>query len=195
MKNTIKLILATASVALLTACGGGGGGGGGSGSGGSDEISKPVVTFYKNFNLAGSLITSTLQTCNASANQVEIAFFNFDPVTSGLTRTSFMIDGNLTLPNAGSCSITGMTGNISSVRLSRGGERVYEITGINIDANFLTTGWQNFWRALNNASQTIQASSPNPSTIVTCTDSSNVIKTLGMTQQGDISDFITACTR
>jgi hypothetical protein len=48
MKNTIKLILATASVALLTACGGGGGGDGGTPAPVASADTFPLTTVYAN---------------------------------------------------------------------------------------------------------------------------------------------------
>jgi hypothetical protein len=195
MKNAIKLTLAASAVALLTACGGGGGGSGDAGGDTTQVASAPVAIFYRNFDLGKSVIPTVLQTCNSSATQIETMRMTFDPVTSTYTTYRFIITGNLTLPNANSCSTAGMTGNVSSVRLTIDGSLAYVMSGINIDANYLTSGWQYFWSALNSASQTIQASSPNSTTEITCSDTGNVVRTLGFTNPGDITDFIAACTR
>lgn len=192
MKSAIKYTLAASALAVVAACGGGGGGG----SGGSQQlVSAPVAIFYQNFDLSKSIIPTVLQTCNSSASQIETMRMTFDPVTSSYTTYRFVITGSLSLPNANTCSTAGMTGNVTGVRLTIDGSLAYVMTGINLDANYLTSGWQFFWGALNSAAETIQASSPNSTTEITCSDSGNVVRTLGLTNSGDITDFITACTR
>ncbi len=177
---------------LVSGCGGGGGG-----DGGSEQVgaSLPVAIFYQNFDLENSVVSSTLQTCNRNATQIQTLGGTYDPTVQRYTMYRFTITGNLTLPNASSCSTAGMSGNVTSVRLTINDSLAYVMSNINIDANYLTSGWQFFWLALNNAAQTIQASSPNPATEITCRDSTNTLRTLGLTNSGDIKDFITACTR
>ena len=194
MKAVIKTSIGVASLVLLTACGGGGGGGSGGGGGGG---SSPTATFYQNIDLSETVNTQTLQLpCVSSASRIELMRATYNNVNQTYKTYRFFIDGNLSLPSApGSCSVNGLTGNITGVRMTINDAIAYEMTGVNIDASNILFGWRYFWTQLNNAATTIQASSPTANTQLACTDSRGNASSLTLTGPGNIKQFISACVQ
>jgi hypothetical protein len=189
--QALQYTLAATSLALLAACGGGGGGGGG---GGNTQISAPVVTVYEDIDIGATVFDRVLQTCNATASQIQIMSMTYDPAVQRFTTYRFFVDGSLSLPNApGRCSITEMTGNVTAVRLTIDGGIAYSITGVNIDASNLLYGSRYFWSALSDAASTIQASSPSQTSRITCTNTQGQRSAVTLTMPGDIRSFIREC--
>lgn len=101
MKNTIKLLLATASVALLTACGGGGGGG---------TVSTGPVASTNTFNVMSGwqrlVSTGFSKTFNVTGTCTGTMTITAAPAT---TATTFEGSAALSAASVGSYSWTGCT--------------------------------------------------------------------------------------
>lgn len=67
MKNTIKLILATVSVALLAACGGGGGGGG-------DTANNPLAKYAGTYYICNGHSKETVNVAASGSNSINLTF-------------------------------------------------------------------------------------------------------------------------
>ena len=146
MNKIIKLVTATAVLSLLSACGGGGGGGGG----GTTPVSDPKITVYSSYELASSWLTGlgpsngqgVLQTCLTNASQIDIRGGEYLPASQTYTTTHLLISGSLNLPNAGSCSTVGISGQITGITFTFNGNVMYTISSLAVYASTLTTGYR-----------------------------------------------------
>jgi hypothetical protein len=213
MLNKVKLVSATATViiSMLTACGGGGGDGGvgnvaGNGGGATGPNAPPVIVVdpkikvFSNFNIANAVLTGAsaadgeLQKCGSNTSQLEFMKLTFDETTQRFVRYIFTLDGNFQLPNAFSCSTTGMTGKITGVNMMADGNPVYALTSLNIDASTLKNGTKVFWEnVLKQSGKIINSESTRFQ--INCTDSVGRNFSTSLMAIADISPFFNNCAK
>lgn len=217
MLSKVKLVTVTATVflSMLTACGGGGGGGvgnvagnnaGGSAGGTTATTPTPVVVVdpkikvYSSFNIANAVLTGAsandgeLQKCIPNASQLEFMKLTYDETAQRFVRYIFTLDGNFQLPNASTCSTTGMTGKVTGVNMMADGNPVYALTSLNIDASTLKNGTKVFWEnVLKQSGKIINYESA--SFQINCTDSIGRNFSTPLMVITDISPFFTNCAK
>lgn len=112
MKNKIKLVLAIASVALITACGGGGGGGGGT----AEQITPPTLdlrtawaAYYQQNSSSNFTVSGSVNGATVGGNGTMIVSYT-SPVSVLTTDPASPFPGpSVTLSNVGKTTLTSNT--------------------------------------------------------------------------------------
>lgn len=202
MISKIKYATTTALLSLLSACGGGGGGG--SASAPAPVVQDPKIMVYSTFDLANSVLSGisasagVLQSCGltspATATQINLMKYSYDPYVQKNTKFNFILDGSFNLPNVTSCSTTGVTGVITGVTLMRDNNPAYMLTGLAIDAGSFKYGQQFFWSTVLKQTGKI-INSQTTSSQIECVDSAGKGWYTPLTTVGDISNFFATCAK
>lgn len=199
---------ALASLLLLSACGGGGST---SSNGQTGTSMIPEMKVFQPLNLARSIAvangslsgTGQLLNCPTAGQQIEIKNVIYEMITLPNGNTTygstyyFFISGNLGLPNGGqfTCNTTGMTGNITSVKLlDATNSEIYTLNNLNLPAASIQNGWRGFWQDVLKQNNQINLTTSNAFAI-TCSNSSGTTLSNTLTGVTDLSKIITACTQ
>jgi hypothetical protein len=190
-----EFLTALGMTALVAACGGGSGGG----TSPPAAVPDPKITVYSSFDLASSMMTGTTvndgvyQDCLNSTSQINLMRYARDTNSGALVPQVFTLYGSFTMPNgSSSCSTAGVSGTINSVTFLHNSNMVYGMTGLSIPAVGFKLGYKPFWSAVATQTGVVQSMQVT-SAQITCTDSSNTLRSLSLNSMGNMAPFISAC--